>query len=170
MVLALVGFGFEYARIQETPTEDRLRDELSRVRTELLMVQSEYAAYRGRNPEAKAQGSPIASPPSPAQPTASSPGPVSAQDNIEDKTIGAGSTQTFFGGSVSISVLGISFEGDPLRNKVTAVVGSPGLPNQKVDRQDVGYVMRFKARDTYEIRVVRAQTFDAEFRVGRIQP
>lgn len=154
-----------------TSTYSRLRDDLNRTQAQLLNVQSEYAAYRGRNPESRTQSAAPVPPPSQTQAlTGGTPAAGSSQTGSEDKRIEAGSTQTFFGEDLSISVVGMSFEGNPLRDKVTAILGSPGLPNQNLDRQDVGYVVRYKGRGTFEIRIVAADTFGAEFRVTRIQP
>lgn len=80
-----------------------------------------------------------------------------------------GVTETLFNGDLSISLIAISFEGDPLRHKVIATVGSPGYPNLEIERKDVGYVTTYNGSGTFEIRITRITTFSAEFMVTRIE-
>lgn len=71
-----------------------------------------------------------------------------------------GNTVLLFDGNVRISLIGISFEGDPLRHKVTAVVEALG----KIEKVDVGQIIVFKGQEiAYEVRVFSVGTFLAQF-------
>jgi hypothetical protein len=83
---------------------------------------------------------------------------------VEAKTIEPGKSGSFVGGKIVVSVIGISFEGEPLRDRVTARVSeSPGTKSLVLRNKDVGSTVRFLGR--YEFRVTAISTFDATFSV-----
>jgi hypothetical protein len=85
----------------------------------------------------------------------------------ETKSISEDDSQAFFGGEVLISVIGISFEGEPLRHRVTArVAESPGTRSIMFRNEEVGALRRFVRR--YEIRVRSIDTSDATFSVTKL--
>ena len=65
-------------------------------------------------------------------------------------------------GEVVISVIGIAYEGNPLRHKVTFAVGGPGAPTTTYTKQDVGATVRVKQ---FEVRLLSADTFDVSFMI-----
>lgn len=75
------------------------------------------------------------------------------------------SSVSLFGGQVVVSLVGISFEGDPLRHKVIATIGAPGKVNRTLDKVDVGFATVFEG---YEVRLVASDTFSATFVVTRV--
>jgi hypothetical protein len=64
--------------------------------------------------------------------------------NYERLALRAGSSGTAGDGQLVISVVGIAFEGDPLRYKVTFAVGGPGAQTTTYAKQDVGATVRWK--------------------------
>jgi len=72
-------------------------------------------------------------------------------------------TGKLFGGAVRVSVIGISFEGDPLRHKVTAKVEGFNK-SQFFEKADVGTMLSFQDGNlVYEVRLHEVSTFTAEF-------
>lgn len=71
-----------------------------------------------------------------------------------------------FNGKLIVSLVGTSYEGNPLRYKVIATVGSPGKDNKSLEKVDVGFAVLFQG---YEVRVIASDTFSATFLVTRVE-
>jgi hypothetical protein len=142
----------------------RSQDELTKARAELAEVKTEYAQYRGENQETKTEirNENLSTNMASSQNNV----PTNALDKVLVK-IPTGQSGSFFNGDLLISLIENAFEGNPLRHKVIAVVGSPGYPNLKIDRKDIGYTVTFNGRATYDIRIVATDTFSATFLVTR---
>lgn len=77
--------------------------------------------------------------------------------------VDTGRTASLFDGSVKVSVIGISFEGDPLRHKVTAKIDGFNM-SKSLDKADVGTLVIFQdGQLIYEVRLHEIDTFTAEF-------
>ncbi len=76
-----------------------------------------------------------------------------------------GTSGTTADGNVILSVIGVSFEGDPLRHKVTFAVGRPGGKTVTYSKQDVGVSLR---STNMEVRLSAASTFEATFMITKI--
>lgn len=87
------------------------------------------------------------------------------ETNSESFSLRAGETARPFNGKIAVSLVGIKFDGDPLRYKIFATIGAPGKENKSLDKADVGYAVVFEG---YEVRVVASDTFSATFLVTRI--
>gem|GEM_PF-6267733 len=87
--------------------------------------------------------------------------------NTKTVSIKEGNSEPVFGGEVTISVIGISFEGEPLRHKVTAAIGCGNQKIINISKKDIGSVTTCKVKAVYTIRLISADTFYAGFRVDR---
>ncbi len=136
-------------------TETRLRAEISSLKLELKSTMGSVV------PELAVVGS--------AEGGVSAPAPASPKEpaavDIERIVLNTQSTASLFDGKVFVSLVGISFEGSPLRHKVMAALGSPGKQNMILDKVDVGYVATFEG---YEVRVTASDTFTASFTITRL--
>lgn len=83
----------------------------------------------------------------------------------EESLLREGQTAEFFEGKVSISLVGMAFEGAPLRYKAIMVIGSIGKKNVNLDRVDVGHVAVF---ENYEVRVMATDSLTARVRVTNL--
>jgi hypothetical protein len=140
------------------------QDELSKAIRELADLKSEYAAFRQRGITGNSRpgaGNQILPP---------SEGGTQAPTGQDYEMISVATEETSYGfrGEIFISLAAIAFEGEPLRHKVIATVGSPGLPSLTIDRKEVGFTTRFKAKDDFSIVVTEADTFSAQFLVTKI--
>lgn len=79
---------------------------------------------------------------------------------LERLVLNAQNSAELFDGNLVISLIALSYEGNPLRHKVIASIGAPGKPNIELDRVDVGYSVDYEG---YQIRVVASDTFTATF-------
>jgi hypothetical protein len=85
----------------------------------------------------------------------------------EELTIAEGSTESFFGGDVLISLIQTSLEGNPRRQKVFANVGSPSGRDFKIEQKDIGYSFYYNGKAKYQIRITGADTLYATFLIVR---
>lgn len=97
--------------------------------------------------------------------TASLTAKPSTETNFERVILRTGETARPFDGKIIVSLVGIKFEGDPLRHKVIATIGVPGKENKTIDKVDVGFAVVVEG---YEVRVVASDTFGAAFLVTRV--
>jgi hypothetical protein len=95
----------------------------------------------------------------------STPDTKTVTPSFERSKIDNKSTNSFFDGKIFVSLVGISYEGDPIRHKVVATIGAPGKPSVTLDKVDVGSVTFFEG---YEIRLVASDTFTATFVVTHL--
>jgi len=65
------------------------------------------------------------------------------------------------------SALAASFKGSPLRHKVTATIEALVYKNLTINNQDIGYVVKYKAKDAFRIRVLSADISSAGFNIIR---
>jgi hypothetical protein len=93
--------------------------------------------------------------------------PNNAPIDRQELSVAEGSTESFFGGDVLISLIQTSLEGEPLRQKVFANVGSPRGHDFKIDRKDIGFSFYYTGKAKYQIRITGAETFYAKFLVVR---
>lgn len=85
--------------------------------------------------------------------------------NREETILQIGQTTDFFDGKLSISLVGMVFEGAPQRYKSIAVIGSVGKANLNLDKVDVGYTAKF---DSFEVRVLATDSLSSRVRVTRL--
>ncbi|MBK8112872.1 MAG: hypothetical protein IPK46_22525 [Saprospiraceae bacterium] len=90
------------------------------------------------------------------------------QNMKEEHTISSETSYSFFSGDLTISLVGIAFEGDPLLHRVVANVSSPNGQVVKIDRLDIGNVITYKSKNTYKIIILSAETFSATFQVVKL--
>lgn len=95
----------------------------------------------------------------------SGPATQSSTPSFELSKLDTQTTSSLFGGKVFISLVGLSYEGNPPRHKVVATIGAPGKQNFTLEKVDVGYVTVFEG---YEIRLVASDTFTATFAVTHL--
>lgn len=138
-------------------TETRLQAEISSLKVELLTSKnsgsSELTAVEG-----PAAGGGIESKSAPAVESVK---PRFELSKIDNKT-----TSSFFEGKIFVSVVGISYEGNPTRHMVFTTIGAPGKQSVTVEKADVGSVTFYEG---YEIRLVASDTFTATFSVTRLE-
>ncbi len=173
VTIFMAGFGISSANWSSSNAtlQNDLRhtqEDLSKARQELSDVKSEYAVFREKN--ASAASTLVAKDSSTEKSSVvKAPGDFTSVQTAETVTVGTEKTGYAFDNTISISLAATPFEGDPLRHKVIATIGSSGLPSLTIDRKDVGYTTTYKAKDSYEILVTAADTFSAQFRVSKLQ-
>lgn len=149
----LVNFLREKSQLAEI-TETKLRAEVSSLKLELQGTKTATA------PPVALDGA--------ASGSASASADLATKPNnaiVERVTIRTGETAQLFGGQIAISVVGIKFDGDPLRHKVIGVIGSPGKQNKPMELVDVGFAAVY---EEHEIRLIASDTFTATFIVTRV--
>lgn len=90
---------------------------------------------------------------------------ISSDGKIEVGKINNEKSHSFFNGDVTISLVAISFEGSPLRYRVLANVSSPNGEAIKIEKGDIGNVLKYKGKNTYQITLIKVDTFSATFQV-----
>lgn len=111
--------------------------------------------------------SPTPSPTPAASPITATPTPIpkstpsASQMEPEILSIYQDDTKTALEGQVSVSLIGISFEGNPLHHRASFRVRTPA-GSGTYERRDVGQIVTFPG---YEIRLIKVDTFHAEFEV-----
>src|SRR6185437_1901979 len=111
---------------------------------------------------------PAATPtPTPVRPVLSTPTPVIVpmEPSAESVAIPAESSKVVMDGALLISVVGISFEGNPLRHTVTFTVSAHGRRPIKVAHQNTGDAVRI---GNYVVTLTGADSFNAHFRIGQL--
>ena len=143
----------------------RARDELDKARGELEKIKLEYSQYRDSHPATERAS--VVQPPqgTPAPHGGTALNPLPPQSGATQIALSAGQSESAESGEVVISVIGIGFEGDPLRNRVTFAVGGQGAPTTTYAKQDVGAVVKW---GKFEVRLMSADTFEARFMVRRL--
>ena len=140
---------------------------LSNAKQELADVKSEYAIFRQKSGFSES-GAPVKEvrDTKPARTDLT----LDSQNGRASETISVGTEHTAyaFNGQIFVALAATPFEGDPLRHKVIATVGSPGFPSITLARKDVGFSTTYKAKDNFEVMVTAASTFSAEFRVTKL--
>jgi len=151
----LVNFLREKSQISEK-TENQLRAEVSALKLELQNSKQQTLALPA-NPA-------LAS----AAPSASAGVPPKQDDlNSVRVVLKTGETISPFDGKIYISLVGISYQGVPLRHVVSATIGSTGKPSKALDSIDVGFSVVYEG---YEVRVVASDTFTGTFLLTKLQP
>ena len=140
------------------------REEANKATQELMQVKTEYLSYRNSTQTIDKLLSDTVKLPS-ASSTIEVEKPTS---KVEERSISAENSYSFFGGDVTISLVAIAFEGDPLRHRVLANISSPNGQAAKFDRQDIGTVLTYKTKCTYKITILDAGTFSANFQVAKL--
>lgn len=168
LAAAVFGIGYGLGKDTNSGTIEVLRERLvvsekseatQRAEITSLSVQLEKA----RGPAASGATATIAQEPTQTQATATSL-EHSSKDAIEAE-VRAGQTVRLFNGDVSIAVIGTNFEGSPLRDRVTASLGSLGKQSVVLEKADVGYSVPFNG---YEVRVLSTGTSIANFLVTKL--
>jgi hypothetical protein len=90
--------------------------------------------------------------------------PGSADSGEQSVVIEADRSKWVLDDQVHLSVIGISYQGDPLRHLVTFSIDGPHLPNHVYSKRAVGTVVRAQM---FTVRVTSIDTFRAEFLVSR---
>ena len=149
-------------------TEKTLRAEIESTKIELKGAQSLPQAIR--NPE------PLTIPktlsPSSNRAPVSAIAPLNPAPNTaitQTVSVGRGETIKLFGGELFITVQGLKFEYDPVvRYRVIGSIGAKGQPNKDFggNGAEAGAVFVYHG---FEIRILKTETFNAEFMATRIQ-
>lgn len=156
---SLVGFLREKTQEAEK-TANQLRFEVSALKLEL---QSSGTLLASSDVVAKGEGATAVA--GAATGKATGEGTLSVATGAERVVLQRGQTASLFEDKIIISLIGISFEGDPLRNRAFATVGSPGKKNASLESADVGHAVVFEG---YEVRLVACDTFNAAFLVAPV--
>jgi hypothetical protein len=165
--IASINWTSAYAKLQVDLR--RAQEEIVQARAELSAVRSEYAQYQAQS-QSVFQTVPIASGGT-GLPEASGAEGVESPEvkGTNEVTVYNEKTESLFGNDLLISMVQTSFEGSPLRHKAIAIVGSPGYPGAKIDREDVGYELVYDGKKgKYAVRVTSMSTFSATFLVTRL--
>jgi hypothetical protein len=88
-----------------------------------------------------------------------------ATPNVEKVSLQRGQSAEVFAGQLNIALITIPFEGEPLRHRVVASIGSVGKETKTLDKVDVGYALKY---GDYEVRVLSAETFTVVFQVSKL--
>lgn len=137
---------------------------------ETELSQKNVAPVPAENPTSAATATPTLTPtPTPPSPASSAtPTPVivrNIQPPAEQVTIPAEASKEVMDGALLISVVGISFEGNPLHHTVTFTVSAHGGRTIKVAHQNTGDAVRI---GNYVVTLTGADTFNANFRIGQL--
>ena len=168
VTIFMAGFGLASTNWSSSLTAVQIdyrhaQDQLSTAQQELIQLKTQSAVCKEPAIAQTAQGN--------TEPNrAPVPGPPASgkSPTVVTTSIRQGASATIFGGDVVISVVGISFEGSPLRYRVSASVGSAGHKNVEVSKQDVGYAVAFSGQHSYEIRLMATDGLNAEFMVTQL--
>jgi hypothetical protein len=139
-------------------SEARLQAENTALKLELQSSRTASASASDRSASASALDK--------AMPSATLSVSPKPNGKVERVTLRSGQSGLLFGGALTISLVGVPFEGDPLRHKVIASIGSPGKENKTVEKADVGYATVY---DGFEVRVLAAETLTATFQGTRLK-
>lgn len=140
------------------------REETNRATQELMQVKADYLTYRNNiKPDNRTILDTIQ-----LTKTNQDDKTLKLVSSVEEKSILVETSDSFFNGDVTISLIAIAFEGDPLRHKVLANISSTNGQVIKVDKQDIGSVVIYKTKNLYKITILSAETFSASFQVAKI--
>jgi len=84
----------------------------------------------------------------------------------QEFTLSEGESEDVPDTDIIVTLISESFEGDPLRFRVTAVVNSPTLGESRIENEEVGYV--FTYGNKYRIMIYETVSLDVTFRVTPI--
>lgn len=84
--------------------------------------------------------------------------------NYVELTLRSGSTEIAFDRAVIASLIGTTFEGSPLRHKVTMTIGINGKDSKSFEKVDVGFTTVFNG---YQIRILSSGTDIATLSVSK---
>ena len=148
----------------------RSNEALVQARAELEKVKLEYSQFRDAHQDKDAglvKQTPVSSTKTDDKQLGATPKNPSGRPSSQSERLSlrAGDSTDAFGGDVIVSLIGIKFEGDPLRHKATFSIGSQGSPTTTYQKQDIGAVVKWK---NFEIRLLSADTFDAKFLISRV--
>jgi hypothetical protein len=85
--------------------------------------------------------------------------------NREESILRVGQSTEFFADKLSISLVGMAFEGNPQRYKSIMVIGSVGKANLNLDKVDVGYAVEY---ENFEVRVLATDSLTSRVRVTKL--
>ena len=89
-----------------------------------------------------------------------------APDEVHTEVkLSRGDSAELFQGKLILTLVGISFEGDPLRHRVTATVSSPGGQSTHLNKVDPGESIAYEG---YEVRVLSSSTNVARFSIRKL--
>jgi hypothetical protein len=162
ILLSVFSFGFSLAGAWWSSTISNLNQEiavtrlqLSKSESELAAVKRDYMEFMSENKDAVDEYRDSLA----DQDTASA---------ILTRTIELQSTETFFDGDVSISLVAIPFEGDPERHMVLANVTGADGSSAEIKDQDAGYSFDFGKQTKYLITITEVETFSATFTIRKL--
>jgi len=91
--------------------------------------------------------------------------PDDAKKDSQEVEVHEGKSADAFGGRILISVIGISYEGDPLRHKVSSRVGLAGNRPTTYEKKDVGEAV---SQGGSNVRITEAQISSARFSISEL--
>jgi hypothetical protein len=133
----------------------RAQEDATKARAELASIKESLREKESLVSKASPSPSPTKAPETPNQTTAK---------------IYPGNSASLFDDAIIISVTNIPFGGPPLRYRVDATIGAPGIDNIPVKEADVGYVTEVKSQGgVFEVRLIAVDSlgFSATFSVTR---
>ncbi len=168
--LACIAVGYSIGKDTNDGLLNYLREKNQAAEKMESQLRAEVSSLKLELQSSKSMGRPaLASPSSPTAAASSGSGTPSSKPSARAETervqIQTQTSASLFDGKVILSLTGISFEGEPLRNKVLATIGTPGKENRDLDKVDVGFAVVY---EDYEVRVIASDTFSATFLVTRV--
>lgn len=170
--VTLIAFGHLLGTTSVTPTvqllqhdNDDLRRKAETAESENTLLKRQLFAAPNASSSTQAVTEPDGAPQPPAQASkADVTQAVSAQSSTQEATVSAGSSASLFGGSVTVSVIAIPFEADPLRHRVIGTVTAQGVHPSAFEHADVGATVDLGG---YTVQIVSVGYDTATFRATR---
>lgn len=162
ILLSVFSFGFSLAGAWWSSTISNLNQEIATARAQLNTTESELAAVKRDYLNYISESAPI------VEARRDSISNADTTDGLVTQTVDLQSTENFFDGELSISLVAIPFQGDPERYMVSAnITGSDGSVLELKD-EDVGTSVEFGKKERYLITITEIETFSATFTIRKI--
>jgi len=160
-VIGCLGLGYAVGKDVNQGLVDVLRERTSSVEREAEKLRTENSSLK-----IQIAGKPIdVDPPRQAGADTGGDGTKSLTEEKERMVaLRVGETSRLFSDELTVSLVGISYEGDPLRYKVVAVIGAKDGQTKTIDKVDVGYTVEI---GDFVVKVITTDIFSAQFLVSR---
>lgn len=162
ILLSVFSFGFSLAGAWWSSTISNLNQEIATTRAQLNKTESELAAVKRDYLNYISESASL------VEARRDSISTVDTADGLVTQTIELQTTEKFFDGELSISLVAIPFQGEPERHMVSAnITGADGSALELKD-EDVGTSVEFGKNAHYLITITEIETFSATFTVRKI--
>ena len=164
--IAILALGYTVGKDTNEATASFLREKYSELEKREQAIRAEHSALRIEVEQLRGPTTGSTNVPGGVGKVARSTNQGNYPSESESKEVDlrAGATERVFDGSLILSMTESSYEGNPLRYKITATLGAPGTDSLVLDKVDVGYRVEYK---DYEIRVIAVGSGAAKFLVQR---